>query len=173
MNKQEILSKLKASFDEAINATKSVGDTNFNVSKNNKWTAGENMAHLGVSAKMTTMAYTLPKFVPALLYGKTKDGSRTYQQVVDFYLGKLNDGAKANGVYVPAKTDYNKQRVIESLTKYRDKMVNAVDKGWNEEQLDTYRIAHPVLGKLTARELLYFTIYHNGHHAKTIKWLYA
>lgn len=172
MNKQEIISKLRASFDDAIAATQKVSEANFNVSKNNKWTAGENMAHLGVSAKMTCMAYTLPKIAPALLYGKTKDGSRSYQQVVDFYLSKLNDGAKASGVYVPAKTNYEKQRIIESLQKYRDKLANAVADRWSEEQLDTYRIAHPVLGKLTARELLYFTIYHNGHHTKTVSELY-
>ncbi len=172
MNKQEIISKLRASFDDAIAATQKVSEANFNVSKNNKWTAGENMAHLGVSAKMTCMAYTLPKIAPALLYGKTKDGSRSYQQVVDFYLSKLNDGAKASGVYVPAKTNYEKQRIIESLQKYRDKLANAVADKWSEEQLDTYRIAHPVLGKLTARELLYFTIYHNGHHTKTVNELY-
>lgn len=172
MNKQEIISKLRASFDDAIAATQKVSEANFNVSKNSKWTAGENMAHLGVSAKMTCMAYTLPKIAPALLYGKTKDGSRSYQQVVDFYLSKLNDGAKASGVYVPAKTNYEKQRIIESLQKYRDKLANAVADKWTEEQLDTYRIAHPVLGKLTARELLYFTIYHNGHHTKTVSELY-
>lgn len=172
MNKQEIISKLKASFDDAIAATQKVSEANFNVSQNNKWTAGENMAHLGVSAKMTCMAYTLPKIAPALLYGKTKDGSRSYQQVVDFYLSKLKDGAKASGVYVPAKTNYERQRIAESLQKYRDKLVNAVADKWSEEQLDTYRIGHPVLGKLTARELLYFTIYHNGHHTKTVSELY-
>ncbi len=173
MNKQEIISRLRASFDEAKAATQKVSDSNFNVSKNNKWTAGENMAHLAVAAKMTCMAYTLPKIAPAILYGKTKDGSRSYQQIVDLYQSKLGAGAKASGVYVPAKTNYEKQRVAESLEKYRDKLSNAVEKNWSEEQLDTYRIGHPILGKLTARELLYFTIYHNGHHTQTVTELYV
>lgn len=173
MNKPELLSRLKTSFDEAAATAQQVADNNFNVSKNNKWTAAENIAHLAVSAKMTCMAYTLPKIAPALLYGKTKDGSRSYQQIVDLYHSKLQEGAKASGVYVPSKTDYNKSEVIASLQKYADRLSGAVDKDWDEEQLDSYRIAHPVLGKLTARELLYFTIYHNGHHANTVKELYG
>ena len=38
-----------------------------------------------------------------------------------------------------------------------------------EEELDTYLIPHPLIGKMTLRELLFFTVYHIGHHLKTIK----
>jgi len=31
--------------------------------------------------------------------------------------------------------------------------------------VDQYQLPHPVLGKLTIREMLFFTIYHNLRHA--------
>lgn len=35
---------------------------------------------------------------------------------------------------------------------------------WTEQDLDTVLLPHPLLGKLTVREMLYFTIYHAQHH---------
>lgn len=172
MNKQELLKKLNTSFAELIKTADAVKPENFNISKNNKWTAGENLAHLVTSTKMTIMGFTLPKLVPALLYGKTRNGSRSYEEIVTLYKNALQNGAKASGVYVPKKVDYKKERLLHSLREGAFSLADAVTEKWTEEQLDSYRIAHPLLGKLTVRELLYFTIYHNGHHTATIAELY-
>jgi hypothetical protein len=40
---------------------------------------------------------------------------------------------------------------------------------WSEEELDIYNCPHPVLGKTTIKEVLYFTIYHVQHHTEIIK----
>ncbi len=37
---------------------------------------------------------------------------------------------------------------------------------FSEAQLDALILPHPLLGKLTLREMLYFTIYHVQHHEK-------
>jgi hypothetical protein len=39
---------------------------------------------------------------------------------------------------------------------------------WREEDLDRYRLPHPLLGKLTVREMLLFTVYHNYHHPRSL-----
>ena len=39
---------------------------------------------------------------------------------------------------------------------------------WSEKKLDRYQAPHPALGKLTIREMLYFTIFHNVHHARLV-----
>ena len=39
----------------------------------------------------------------------------------------------------------------------------------HEEDLDRYLAPHPLLGKITLRELAYFTIYHTHHHLQIIK----
>ena len=37
---------------------------------------------------------------------------------------------------------------------------------YSEQQLDTFILPHPLLGKVTLREMMYFTIYHAEHHLK-------
>ncbi|NBX80802.1 MAG: DinB family protein, partial [Flavobacteriales bacterium] len=40
---------------------------------------------------------------------------------------------------------------------------------FTEDDLDKYVLPHPLLGKLTLREMLCFTIYHVKHHVEIIK----
>ena len=40
---------------------------------------------------------------------------------------------------------------------------------WSEEELEMYNCTHPVFGKITVREILYFIIYHVQHHKEAIK----
>jgi len=49
------------------------------------------------------------------------------------------------------------------------KMSRALQKKWKEPQPDAYIAPHPLLGKITLRELVYFTIYHTGHHQEGIR----
>ena len=39
----------------------------------------------------------------------------------------------------------------------------------SESDLDTLQAPHPLLGKLTLRELMYFTIYHAQHHQRNVE----
>ncbi len=48
-----------------------------------------------------------------------------------------------------------------------DDLLAAMDR-WRDSDLDRLRLPHPLLGKLTVREMLYFTLYHNAHHARRI-----
>ncbi len=36
---------------------------------------------------------------------------------------------------------------------------------WTEQELDEYQLPHPLIGNLTVREMLFFTIYHSLRHA--------
>ena len=171
-SKEEIINELKGSFDSLIAISSSVDDASYNVSKNNKWTPAENIAHLVNATKMTSLAFTLPKFLHVVLYGKPQRTSHGYSKLVDNYQKKLLDGAVATGVYVPKKNNYIKTELHQKLKREGDKLVAAIDKKWSDEQLDHYQISHPILGLLTVRELAYFTIYHNGHHKNSIEMHY-
>ncbi len=168
-SKHEILTELNGSFNSLISVSSAVDDTIYNVSKNNKWTPAENIAHLVNATKMTSLVFTLPKFIPVLLYGKPARTSHGFGKIVNNYQKKLESGAVASGLYVPKKTNYVKVELNEKLKREGDKLILALDKKWEDEQLDHYQISHPILGSLTVRELAYFTIYHNGHHLETIK----
>ncbi len=52
------------------------------------------------------------------------------------------------------------QGLVQKLCKRMNK--------YSEEELDKYILPHPLMGKVTLREMLYFTIYHVQHHEKQI-----
>jgi hypothetical protein len=168
-SKDEIVSDLRNSFNSLMDVSSSVDDDLYNVSKNNKWTPAENIAHLVSATRMTSLAFTLPKFLHVFLYGKPGRTSHGYGKVVDNYQKKLEGGAVATGVYVPKKTNYIRAELHDKLKKESGKLIAALDNKWNDKQLDHYQVSHPILGLLTIRELAYFTIYHNGHHRNTIE----
>jgi hypothetical protein len=170
--KEQIISELGESFQALCEAGNAVSEHNFNISKENKWTAAENLQHLVRATKMTSLAFTLPKFLHVMLYGKPQRTSHPYTKVIDNYLKKLQAGATASGVYVPKHADYNKEELTQKLNGEGQKLITAIDEKWNDEQLDRYQVSHPILGLLTARELAYFTLYHNSHHLDTIRKYY-
>jgi hypothetical protein len=46
--------------------------------------------------------------------------------------------------------------------------LQAIKSNCKEAQLDQYLVPHPLLGKITLRELGYFTIYHTQHHLRNL-----
>ena len=171
-SKPTIINELNNCFELLYKTGSLVPEALFNLSKENKWTPAENISHLITATKMTVLPFSLPKLVPVLVYGKGKGVSRTYDEVVAAYEAKLAAGAKATGVYVPTRTNYEQEKLCSEILKQGEKLVQAFSNKWTEEQLDNYQVKHPILGKLTMRELAYFTIYHNIHHLETIRKYY-
>jgi uncharacterized damage-inducible protein DinB len=140
------------------------------------WSARDNLDHLNKSVGPVVTALRLPKFLPAILFGKAIKPSRTFEQIKETYQGKLAEGAEAGGRYVPDKVEMpsnaeqQKQELLQKWTNVSDKLVKALDK-WSEGDLDKYRLPHPILGKLTVREMLLFTLYHNTHHVNNVRKL--
>jgi len=85
------------------------------------------------------------------------------------YKLKLEQGGKASGRYLPKTKVSKKLTLIQKWQRANEKYLEAVELNWSDPQLDHYIAPHPLLGKLTLRELCYFTIYHTGHHLNIIK----
>jgi DinB superfamily len=168
MTKPEILQKLAEGFSIVDDTLRNADDAIFYVRKDNKWSIAENCKHLSLSVKPLNMAFLLPNFA-LLFFGKLDRPARTYDEMVSKYLQKLAEGAVATAQFVPEKlsVENKKEDLIEELKKINDSFLKKVD-DFTEEDLDKYLIPHPVLGKLTIREMLYFTICHTLHHHKAI-----
>lgn len=171
-SKAQIITELKQSFNELLETAGKVPEESYNLPKDNKWSTGENIQHLVTSTKMTRLPFSLPKPFVRLLYGKPNRASKTFDGLVHKYQTKLQEGGKASGPYVPKKRVYRKDELHQKLKTEGDKLVSAIEKT-KEEHLDEYVIAHPLLGKISLRELCYFTIYHNQHHCETIREVYV
>lgn len=135
-----------------------------------KWSVAENVQHMIISTNTTTLAYTLPKFIVRWVGGTPNRKSRSYEAVVDRYKEKLAAGGKASGRFVPKPMEiqYGKQRLLQHWNKATAKFIHALKNKNTESKLDDYLARHPLLGRITLRELCYFTIYHTEHHLNII-----
>jgi fumarate reductase subunit D len=57
-----------------------------------------------------------------------------------------------------------KKRLLLAITK-----INLQLEEFSEQQLDLHRLPHPLLGKISIREMMYFTMYHAEHHMEKAK----
>jgi hypothetical protein len=168
MNKPEILQKLAEGFSLVDETLRKADNAIFYIRKDNKWSIAENCKHLSLSVKPLNTAFSLPNFA-LLFFGKLNRPAKNYDEIVNKYHQKLAEGAVATSQFVPEKisVENSKEDLIQELKKINNLFLKKVD-DFTEEDLDKYLIPHPVLGKLTIREMLYFTICHTLHHQKAI-----
>ena len=155
-----------AAFNEYISAQDKL---RFENTPGGKWSAGQNIDHLVRSIKPLQLAYSLPKFILRLLFGKANRPSKTYEELVNKYKLKIAAGGRASGPYIPPPVTFDKKEsLLKKYTVQKEKLLQKIDKQ-KETDLDRYILPHPLLGKLTLREMLFFTIYHNQHHLELLK----
>ena len=141
----------------------------FESTPNGKWSAGQNLDHLIRAIKPLQLAYRLPKLALLILFGKTNRPSRTYDELVTKYKTKLATGGKASGPFIPPVIRFEKKdELIRKYAMHKQKLITKIEKQ-SERDLDSYILPHPLLGKVTLREMLYFTIHHNEHHLELLK----
>ncbi|MDA8018895.1 MAG: DinB family protein [Thermoanaerobaculia bacterium] len=136
------------------------------------WSPAENVRHLVQSNRPVTYGLRSPKLALMLRFGFTFKGSRSYAQILDVYRTALSGGLKAFGRYLPRPMDAEATETTrdELVAKNRvaiEGVVEGLDR-WSESSLDKVCVAHPALGKMTVREILFFTLYHNAHHAESV-----
>lgn len=132
------------------------------------WSAAENTQHLIIALQSSLPAYYLPLFVMSIIFGRSNRPSKTYNGLVEKYQAKLSLGIKAAGKYVPEQKKYDPATLLQKLTKL-DKLYRKLLSRASEQRLEKYIVPHPLLGKITVRELCFFTIYHTQHHHEIIQ----
>lgn len=169
MTKDALAGMLVSNHTLFINQIQQLSDTDFCAAPEGKWSAGQQLDHLIKSVSPVNMAMGLPGFVPRLLFGKANRPSRTYEQLVEKYNLKLQEGGRATGRFVPAPVSAAQKQALSGRLNSLVQKLAAKTLGYSEEALDTYVLPHPLLGKLTLREMLYFTAYHVVHHDSLVK----
>lgn len=169
--KEEILEHLEKIGKDFLAVCSTIPSAIFFRQPTEKWSVAQNVTHLITSANMTRLAYRLPKFMVRLYSGKPNRPSRSYEELVAKYKLKLQQGGKASGRFVAKPVDDNdgKEKVLDSFNKSLEILISTINNKWKDTQLDQYLAPHPLLGKLTLRELCFFTIYHTEHHLTIIK----
>ncbi len=169
MTKELIIQKLQGNHRQFAELLLSLNEHGFQLSPNNKWSAGQQLNHIQLSVAPFKQALSLPLFILKLIFGKANRPSKTYDELVAKYRDKLSKGGVAPGRFIPKLVAFdNRERVVNKLTATVEGLCRRV-KTYNESELDGYILPHPLLGKVTLREMLYFTIYHVTHHERLIR----
>ncbi|HET9826287.1 MAG TPA: DinB family protein [Chitinophagaceae bacterium] len=169
MDKEEIIRRSKEIFHQFTDTCLQIPEEKFFLRPAEKWSIAENADHMVRSIKATGLAYSLPKFVMRIFSGKPNRASRSYEELVAKYKLKLEQGGKASGRYIPKVAVATKFTLMQHWQKLNEKYLESLELNWKDSQLDHYVAPHPLLGKITLRELCYFTIYHTEHHLNIIK----
>ncbi len=132
------------------------------------WSPADNVRHLIKSTTPVTRALKLPRVFLWALFGHAPDQSRRSAELVERYREALAEGGKA-GRYSPASqmppTDLAAwQRQLVSECQSAVEALGRAVYSWDETALDYYQLPHPLLGLLTVRQMVYFTLHHYEHH---------
>lgn len=137
------------------------------------WSPAGHALHLIKSVRPVADALSMPKLALRGLFGKAEAPSRDFAGTRELYQGALAQGTAQAGRFAPDEEPFpadpagRQAEIIESLAGQMERLAARVAR-WSEPQLDRYRIPHPVLGPLTVREMLFFTLYHDAHHLTRI-----
>ncbi|MEO8174801.1 MAG: DinB family protein [Sediminibacterium sp.] len=169
MNKDQIAALLKTNHAQFISLVQCLNDADLCYAPEGKWTAVQQLDHIVKSVSPVNMAMGLPKFILKWKFGVANRPSKTYDALIEKYIKKLQEGGRASARFVPPVIASNEK---EKLLKHLNKLVNKLSVKTvkhSEEALDQYILPHPLLGKLTLREMLYFTAYHVQHHRELVQ----
>ena len=94
----------------------------------------------------------LPKFLLKWKFGKPKHTSLTYEELVEVYYKKIDEGFETEKRFVPViKQEKDaKEKLITRFEHVAKKYLDQVRYYWEDENIDNYQIPHPVLGMITS-----------------------
>ena len=170
MKRDEIYNKLRASHDKLLACYSAASMDDLTKAPAEKWDMTEHMIHLSKSMAPLTIILRKPKFFVRWSFGKANRPSKSYEGLVQRYQERLaQNTAGAPSPFVP-KAGENREK-SEVISRYKKEML-ALEKAcsnWKEEHMDTYILPHPLLGKVTLREMMYFMDHHTLHHMAIMK----
>jgi hypothetical protein len=133
------------------------------------WSIAENVKHLSKTTWPITMGLRLPSAIPSVIFGKGT-GSRSFEEIRKTYYASLKGGFQA-GIYTPGKAapgqSEHQEKLISKLQNSISDLVDAFSK-LDDVVLDSVRMPHPAIGRITIREMLYSSLNHDIHHMSII-----
>ncbi len=135
-----------------------------------KWSAGQHLEHLVRSVAPLIWVYRLPAFFLKWRFGKTNRPSRDFDALFERYEEKYR-AVPADFVNPFRGREVRESQRSALLKKFRASHAALVRLAQKQsgDKLDSCIVPHPLLGKITLRELLFFTIFHIEMHQKMVE----
>lgn len=164
MDRSGINAALFRNHEDFIARVHAVPMTQRTESRNGKWSPAQHIEHILRAVRPVAMALLVPKWFLRWRFGRPNRPPRDYEGLVQRYKEKLAAGGRASGRFVPPEVPASDVDAIAASVKKSVAVLARRVNNWSEHDLDTVLLPHPLLGKVTVREMLYFTIYHAQHH---------
>ena len=169
MDKTTLIQSLDYSAAQFIELVKDLNKDEFEVNLNDKWAAGQDLMHLIKVLQIVNIGFMLPKPILRLLFGINKRESRSFEDLRQLYKNALKGGAKAPTMYIPKPVSHTeKDRLIQKYASLNKSFIDKLNNHTSFE-LNSYRLPHPILGKISLGELASFTSFHTSHHFDVLK----
>ena len=170
MNKKETIVKSLNDAVQQFNVLISnLNQKEFETNYNEKWSAGQDLVHLIKVLRIVNIAYALPKPLIGILYGTNTNESRAFEQLRTLYKTALAGGAKSPAIYLPKPVLYHAKNGLINKHELLNQAFITKLNNIAESDLDKYQLPHPILGKVTLRELATFTCFHTEHHFELLQ----
>ncbi len=165
----EIHAALIAGHQSFVDYVLDLDESRLLTSPQEKWTPAQHYDHIRRAVGPVVLAFSLPKWLLKRMFGLSNRPSRSYEALVARYHEKLAAGGKASGTFIPNDVSAaSRRRNTLQINAYVARLVK-VSGRFSEEELDQYLLPHPILGKLSLREMLFFTAYHASHHERIVR----
>lgn len=175
MNKKEIVAILEEKHQELFDWLDEATDEQWMSGPEDRWTAGQHISHLVDSEFLLNKALKYPKFLLRYKFGTSNRPSRSYDEVSKRYeerLAESKERAKEYNKDLKVPSLQNRKRLIDSLQILNKKLQYKTNK-LKDKHLDTLLLPHPLMGKMTLREIIMWTAHHTDHHVEILKKDYS
>jgi hypothetical protein len=138
------------------------------------WTPAEHLQHLNITVRAIARGLSVPPWLLQLRFRRSKSISRSYDEFRETYRAELARGAKAPTAYIPgagvdsAAISEHRTEILARWARVNEAVRTRL-KRWQERDLDQTLLPHPILKTITAREMLFFMLYHDQHHVTGAK----
>lgn len=132
------------------------------------WAPADQVRHLTKAIRAVTRGLRIPRLFLLVRFGWHRGTSRSLETLRSDYQRALSGGARAREFAPRAlePTDMDapgRARVMAHHATAVTEFADAVSR-WPARALDRSQLPHPLLGKLSVREMVLFTLLHNVHH---------
>jgi uncharacterized damage-inducible protein DinB len=174
MDKKEIIALLEVNHQQLFDWFNKQDNEKWMFAPEMKWTVGQHFLHLLRSIELLNQALNYPKFILENKFGRNYREGKDYKTIVKNYQNKLAENKDIvlsfnRNLRIPKIADKNE--ILTSLQIQSKKLQYKTNK-ISDENLDELLIPHPLMGKMTIREIIMWTAYHTSHHFKILEEKY-
>ena len=171
MEKEAIVNLLEEKHNNLFDWLKNRPNDIWEKGPENKWTTGQQIQHLTDSIQLLNKALSYPKFLLKYKFGTCNREIRSFETVAKNYQKKLSenqDRAKKFNQKLKKPIENDRDSLLTKLQIQNKKLQYKTNK-LKDKHLDSLVIPHPLMGKMTIREIVMWTAHHTEHHTEILK----